>query len=60
MLKSKNEKFKEGDIVIGFNIVSNYSVIPKEHVGGLKKLENPLGLPESHFLGVLGMPGLTA
>lgn len=61
ILKSDNTQLKEGDIVIGMLPTEEYSIIQNELAGQmLKKLENPYNLDPKLFLGVLGMPGLTA
>ncbi|KAG9242677.1 hypothetical protein BJ878DRAFT_481812 [Calycina marina] len=60
ILKSDNEKFKEGDIVTGNNGYEEYSSIKKEIADGLRLVVNPYNLDPKVFLGPLGMPGLTA
>jgi len=60
VLKSDNEKFKAGDIIVGSLPIEEYSAVPKELADGLKKVENPYKLDLMMFLGPLGMPGLTA
>ena len=69
VVKSDNERFKEGDVVFGGAKFSEYQVITKERAdiesttaghGGFSKIVNPLGLDEKLFLGALGMSGLTA
>ena len=63
VLKSNNDKFKPGDIVIGFLPIQEYVSIPGSRLAasGLHILHNPLGLEDVRlFLGPLGMPGLTA
>lgn len=63
VVKSSNDKFKEGDVVIVYMScpTEEYSVLKKELVDRtVKKLENPHGLDLKLFLGPLGMPGLTA
>ncbi|KAK9370866.1 hypothetical protein V1509DRAFT_615010 [Lipomyces kononenkoae] len=53
--------FAMGDIVKSPNTeFSKYQVVPKESLKGISKVENPHGFPLTYFLGVLGMPGLTA
>ena len=60
VLKSNNEKFKAGDIVIGFLPIEEYSVVTKQAADALKNIGNPYNLDLMMFLGPLGMPGLTA
>ena len=60
VLKSDNEKFKAGDLVVGALNTEEYSAVPKQFADGLKKIVNPYGLDLMMFLGPLGMPGLTA
>jgi NADPH-dependent curcumin reductase CurA len=54
--QSKNEKYKEGDIVTGMNGVQQYTL--SDGKGQIKIQE--MGMPLPKFLGVLGMPGMTA
>ena len=58
VLKSNDEKFKEGDLVIGTMGIEEYSVT--ESPSRFRKLENPYNLDPIIYLGALGMPGLTA
>ena len=58
VIKSANEKFQEGDIVIGMLGTEEYSVVPNTDL--LRKLENPYNLDPKLYVGALGMPGLTA
>ncbi|KMU72243.1 NADP-dependent leukotriene B4 12-hydroxydehydrogenase [Coccidioides immitis H538.4] len=61
VLKSNNDRFKPGDIAIGFMPIQQYIAAPAETVQALRLLDNPLGLDDlRYFLGALGMPGLTA
>lgn len=61
VLKSRNDKFKPGDIVMGITPIQEYISLPAEVANHLRPLENPLGLEDlRYFLGALGMPGLTA
>lgn len=61
VLKSDNQKFKEGDLVTGMLGTEQYSVVPEEMVKNtVKKLDNPYKLDPKLFIGALGMPGLTA
>lgn len=62
VLKSNNDKFQPGDVVIsgGVSAIEEYSVLNQEQAAQLRKLQNPYNLDVKHFLGALGMPGLTA
>jgi NADPH-dependent curcumin reductase CurA len=62
VVKSNSESFKEGDVLIsqGVTPIEEYSVFDAETVKTVNKLENPYNLDPKHFLGALGMPGLTA
>ncbi|MCF8474858.1 MAG: NADP-dependent oxidoreductase [Emcibacter sp.] len=56
VIQSQNPKFKEGDVVVGMLGWENYS---KSNGEGLLSVERG-ELPLSYYLGVLGMPGMTA
>ncbi|EAT80999.1 hypothetical protein HBI56_102870 [Parastagonospora nodorum] len=62
VVKSNTEQYKAGDVLItrGITPIEEYSVFDKDTVAGVMKLENPYELDPKHFLGALGMPGLTA
>ena len=60
ILKSSNDKFKEGDLVVGMLGTEEYTVASAAMTKGLQKLENPHKLDPAVYLGALGMPGLTA
>ncbi|KAI4166035.1 MAG: hypothetical protein LQ342_000466 [Letrouitia transgressa] len=61
VLKSKNHKFKEGDIVVGMIPFEEYSALNGEVTNNTtRKLDNPYNLDPKLFIGALGMPGLTA
>lgn len=61
VLKSDNPNFKEGDLVKGLMPIQEYSALPKDWVErAVSKLENPYNVDLKHFIGALGMPGLTA
>lgn len=59
VIKSNSSNFSKGDVVIstGLAPIEEYTVLNEKEV---KKLENPYNLDPRHFLGALGMPGLTA
>ena len=61
VLKSNNEKFKEGDVVTGMMPTEEYSVIGEQVANNMvRKLDNPYNLDPKLYVGALGMPGLTA
>ncbi|KZZ88660.1 NADP-dependent leukotriene B4 12-hydroxydehydrogenase [Ascosphaera apis ARSEF 7405] len=62
VIKSSNANFKEGQLVRGTLPIQEYVSIPEQAIKArnLSVLENPLDLDVRHFLGALGMPGLTA
>jgi NADPH-dependent curcumin reductase CurA len=62
ILKSDTPNFSSGDLVItmGITPIEEYSALNKDLTATLKKLENPHNIDVKHFLGALGMPGLTA
>ena len=61
VVKSKNDKFKEGDMVVGMIGTEEYSIVPGQVANTqIEKLENPYNLDLKYFIGALGMPGITA
>jgi len=61
VIKSNSPRFKEGDVVSGMANTAEYQIISgKEALSQIRPLNNPHNLPAHYFLGVLGMPGLTA
>ncbi|GAB7355130.1 hypothetical protein MBLNU459_g5705t1 [Dothideomycetes sp. NU459] len=60
VLKSENEKFKAGDVVVGMQNTEEYSSVEKEAADSYRILDNPYKLDPKIFTGALGMPGLTA
>lgn len=56
VVASQNPKFKEGDVVVGMFGWENYSKSDGEGVLTVERGAVPL----SYYLGVLGMPGMTA
>ncbi|MBE2262749.1 MAG: NADP-dependent oxidoreductase [Burkholderiaceae bacterium] len=57
--ESKNPKFKVGDKVVGFGGWQEYSVVDGNLPGVLRKVDTT-HVPLSHYLGAVGMPGVTA
>lgn len=56
VVESKSSKFQKGDKVLGSMLSWSTLLVANEDV--LQKIE--AGIPESYYLGILGMPGLTA
>lgn len=61
VLKSDSRSFSPGDLVVGRLPIEEYSAMAESEIEhGLKKIDNPYNLDLTHFIGALGMPGLTA
>ncbi|MDB5827794.1 MAG: 2-alkenal reductase [Variovorax sp.] len=59
VVESKHPKFQVGDKVVGFGGWQQYSVVDGSVPGSLKKVDTT-HVPLSHYLGAVGMPGVTA
>jgi NADPH-dependent curcumin reductase len=59
VVESKNPKFAVGDKVVGMGGWQLYSVVDGNAVGALRKVDTS-HIPLSHYLGAVGMPGVTA
>lgn len=59
VIESRSPKFAVGDKVVGMGGWQQYSVVNAEQVGALRKVDTT-HVPLSHFLGAVGMPGVTA
>jgi len=59
IVESKNAKFAVGDKVVGFGGWQEYSVVDASQPGMLRKVDTT-HVPLSHYLGAVGMPGVTA
>ena len=57
--ESKNPKYAVGDKVVGMGGWQEYSVVDAEQPGALRKVDTT-HVPLSHYLGAVGMPGVTA
>ncbi|MBC7600446.1 MAG: NADP-dependent oxidoreductase [Polaromonas sp.] len=57
--ESKNPKFAAGDKVVGMGGWQEYSVVDANQPGALRKVDTT-HVPLSHYLGAVGMPGVTA
>jgi NADPH-dependent curcumin reductase CurA len=59
VVESRHPKFAPGDKVVGFGGWQQYSVVDASQPGALKKVDTT-HVPLSHYLGAVGMPGVTA
>ena len=59
VVESRNPKYQPGDKVVGFGGWQEYSVVRADQPGALKKVDTT-HVPLSHYLGAVGMPGVTA
>jgi NADPH-dependent curcumin reductase len=59
VVESKHPKFKMGDQVVGMGGWQTYSVVNAGEPGALRKVDTT-HVPLSHYLGAVGMPGVTA
>ena len=57
--ESKHPKYAVGDKVVGMGGWQEYSVVNAELPGALRKVDTT-HVPLSHYLGAVGMPGVTA
>ena len=59
VVESRSPKYQPGDKVVGFGGWQEYSVVKADQPGALKKVDTT-HVPLSHYLGAVGMPGVTA
>ena len=59
VVESRNPKFAAGDQVVGMGGWQEYSVVDGNAPGMLRKVDTS-HVPLSHYLGAVGMPGVTA
>ncbi|HMN57810.1 MAG TPA: NADP-dependent oxidoreductase [Ottowia sp.] len=59
VVESRHPKFAVGDKVVGYGGWQEYSVVDARQPGSLKKVDTT-HVPLSHYLGAVGMPGVTA
>lgn len=59
VVESRHPKFKAGDQVVGMGGWQEYSVVDANQPGALRKVDTT-HVPLSHYLGAVGMPGVTA
>jgi NADPH-dependent curcumin reductase len=59
VVESRSPLFQPGDKVVGMGGWQQYSVVDTAQPGALRKLDTT-HVPLSHYLGAVGMPGVTA
>jgi NADPH-dependent curcumin reductase CurA len=59
VVESRHPKYAVGDRVVGFGGWQGYSVVDAGQPGALRKVDTAR-VPLSHYLGAVGMPGVTA
>ncbi|UST55662.1 NADP-dependent oxidoreductase [Comamonadaceae bacterium OTU4NAUVB1] len=59
VVESRHPKYAVGDFVVGFGGWQEYSVADANQPGTLRKVDTT-HVPLSHYLGAVGMPGVTA
>lgn len=59
VVESRNPKFAVGDKVVGMGGWQEYSVVDGNQPGAIRKVD-ATHVPLSHYLGAVGMPGVTA
>lgn len=59
VVESRHAKYQAGDKVVGFGGWQEYSVVAADQPGALRKVDTT-HVPLSHYLGAVGMPGVTA
>jgi NADPH-dependent curcumin reductase CurA len=59
IVETRHPRFAVGDKVVGFGGWQQYSVVDANQPGSLRKVDTTQ-VPLSHYLGAVGMPGVTA
>ncbi len=59
IVESRHPRYAVGDQVVGFGGWQEYSVVDATQPGSLRKVDTSQ-VPLSHYLGAVGMPGVTA
>jgi NADPH-dependent curcumin reductase CurA len=59
VVESRNPKFAAGDKVVGMGGWQDFSVVDANQPGAVRKVDTT-HVPLSHYLGAVGMPGVTA
>eukprot|EP01088_Endostelium_zonatum_P020155 TRINITY_DN7287_c0_g1_i2.p1 TRINITY_DN7287_c0_g1~~TRINITY_DN7287_c0_g1_i2.p1 ORF type:complete len:308 (-),score=54.44 TRINITY_DN7287_c0_g1_i2:62-985(-) len=60
VIKSRNPKFPENSIVYGLLDIAEYSHVKSQQAATFRIIQNKYNLPLTNYVGVLGMPGMTA
>ncbi|KAI9280082.1 hypothetical protein BY458DRAFT_431112 [Sporodiniella umbellata] len=62
VIKTANDKFKQGDLVYGMSSFADYALIPEAYTSFLevRNEAKSSGIPLTNYVGILGMPGMTA
>jgi NADPH-dependent curcumin reductase CurA len=59
VVESRSSKYAVGDKVVGMGGWQEYSVVQGDQLGAMRKVDTT-HVPLSHYLGAVGMPGVTA
>jgi NADPH-dependent curcumin reductase len=59
VVESRSPRYRAGDRVVGMGGWQEYSVVAADQPGALRKVDTS-HVPLSHYLGAVGMPGVTA
>jgi NADPH-dependent curcumin reductase CurA len=59
VVESRSPRYQPGDKVVGMGGWQQYSVVSADQPGALRKVDTT-HVPISHYLGAVGMPGVTA
>jgi NADPH-dependent curcumin reductase len=59
VVESRSPKYQPGDKVVGMGGWQEYSIVNVDQPGALRKVDTT-HVPLSHYLGAVGMPGVTA
>ncbi|HSV34402.1 MAG TPA: NADP-dependent oxidoreductase [Ramlibacter sp.] len=59
VVESRSPKYQPGDKVVGMGGWQEYSVVHADQPGAMRKVDTT-HVPLSHYLGAVGMPGVTA
>ncbi len=59
VVESRSPRYQPGDKVVGMGGWQEYSVVDADQPGALRKVDTT-HVPLSHYLGAVGMPGVTA
>ena len=59
VVESRSPRYRAGDRVVGMGGWQEYSVVAADQPGALRKVDTSR-VPLSHYLGAVGMPGVTA